>query len=96
MMKDQTQLRQLSVEQDFFRSRFDKKHEKLLVLNGLLSSTSNGEMQKKMERLVREFNEIMQQDASLPMSEKRGTTMVLAIRHWQYQLFQKLVDAETE
>ncbi len=81
------------VEQDFFRSRFDKNHEKLLVLNGLLSNASNGQMQKNMERLVREFNEVMQQDASLPMSEKHGTTMVLAIRHWQYQLFSELAES---
>ena len=33
------------VQQDFFSSRFNKEHEKLVVLNGLLSNTSNIEFQ---------------------------------------------------
>ncbi len=75
------------VEQEFFKSRFEAEQEKLLVLNGLLSHASNAEMQKKMQRLAREFNELLQSDSGLPMEEKHGTTMVMAIRPWQYELF---------
>lgn len=79
------------VQQEFFKSRFDDEGEKLVVLNGLLSKASNAEFQKKMQKLAREFNELMQSDAALPMDERHGTTMVMAMRHWQYALFQKYV-----
>ncbi len=75
------------VQQDFFNSRFDQDGEKLVVLNGLLSRASNAELQKKMQKLAREFNDIMQEDAALPMEEKFGTTMVLALRHWNFDNF---------
>lgn len=75
------------VQQEFFHSRFDGDEEKLLVLNGVLSKASNAELQKKMQKLAREFNDLMQSDAALPMNEKYGNTMVMALRHWQYELF---------
>lgn len=78
---------QQKVEQDFFRSRFDKQHEKLIVLNGVMTPETNIAMQKKMERLAEEFNHLIQDDASQPMSTKHGNTMVIAIRQWQYSLF---------
>lgn len=78
---------QQKVEQDFFRSRFDKQHEKLIVLNGVMTPETNIAMQKKMERLAEEFNHLIQDDAGQPMQHKHGNTMVIAIRQWQYSLF---------
>jgi len=78
------------VQQDFFNSRFDKQHEKLLVLNGLLSKQSNREFQKKLQRLAAEFEQLNREDSALPMDERFGTTIVLAMREWQYSLFEGL------
>ncbi len=78
------------VEQDFFNSRFDRSTEKLIVSNALLTHHANGQIQKKMQRLAVEFNELMQEDQSVPIDKKHGTTMVLAIRQWNYSLFKKL------
>ncbi|WP_432473598.1 helix-turn-helix domain-containing protein [Amphritea sp. HPY] len=78
---------QQKVEQDFFQSRFDKQNEKLIVLNGVMTPDTNLALQKKMERLAEEFNNLMQEDAPLAMNRKYGNTMVLAIRQWQYSLF---------
>lgn len=79
------------VQSEFFKSNFDQEGERLVVLNGILSKASNAELQKKIQRLAREFNELMQSDAALPMTEKHGTTMVIAMRHWQYELFRQFV-----
>ncbi len=79
------------VQQEFFQSRFDGDEERLSVLNGVLSKASNAELQKKMQKLAREFNDLMQSDAGLPMDEKFGNTMVMALRHWQYPLFSQYV-----
>lgn len=75
------------VQQDFFNSRFDGEGEKLVVLNGLLSRASNAELQKKMQKLARDFNELMQADMALALDEKFGTTMVVALRHWNFDNF---------
>lgn len=78
---------QQKVEQDFFQSRFDKQNEKLIVLNGVMTPDTNLALQKKMERMAEEFNNLIQDDAPLAMNRKYGNTMVLAIRQWQYSLF---------
>ena len=79
---------QEKVEQDFFNSRFDKEHEQLLVVNGLLSKSSNADFQKKIRALALEFNHLAQKDKSLPMAKKHGASAVLAIRQWQFGLFE--------
>ncbi len=75
------------VQHEFFNSSFDREDEKLLVFNGIMSPSSIGEIQKKMTKLGREFNDLMQSDAALSMTEKNGTTLVMAVRRWQYELF---------
>jgi len=78
------------VQQDFFSSRFNKEHEKLVVLNGLLSNNSNLEFQKKIQRLANEFDSLNHEDKGLPIDQRFGTTVVLAMRQWQYSLFEGL------
>ena len=80
---------QEKVEQDFFNSRFDKRNEKLIVTNGLLSDEANAEFQRRMRRLANEFNDLSVNDRSLPIKERHGTTIVLAVRQWQYTLFEE-------
>jgi len=75
------------LESDFFSSRFNKEHERLVVINGMLSSSSNALFQRKMEHIAREFDELNSDDVSLPFEERHGTTVVLAMRQWKYGLF---------
>ena len=81
---------QSKVEADFFNSRFDKKTERLIVVNGMLADNSNAVFQRKMQRLSQEFNELNDDDAGLSLDERHGTTVVLAIRQWQYGMFSHL------
>ena len=81
---------QAKVEAEFFNSRFDKDTENLLVVNGMLTDSSNAVFQKKMRRLVQEFNELNDDDAGLSLDKRHGTTVVLAIRQWQYGMFAHL------
>jgi len=74
---------------DFFDSRFDQEQERLIVINGMLAASSNAVFQRKMEHLVREFNELNNDDAGLPFEDRWGTTVVLAMRHWRYGLFSR-------
>lgn len=85
---------QTKVEKDFFQSSFDRESEKLLVLNGILTRETNAELQKRMNRWAREFNELMQRDADVSMEKRKGTTMLFALREWQYSLFQQHAKAK--
>ena len=77
-----------TIEKELFNAQFDKPDHKMVVLNGMLSSQSNGELQKKIERLAREFDQLNNADAGLALPERQGYTLVLALRNWQYeQLF---------
>jgi len=75
------------LEADFFSSRFNQEHERLIVINGMLSSSSNAFFQRKLEHIAREFDELSSDDATLPFEERHGTTVVLAMRQWSYGLF---------
>jgi len=43
-----------------------------------------------MERLGEEFSDLQRDDEQLPLTERRGTTMVLAVRQWEFGLFSQL------
>lgn len=75
------------VQEEFFNSHFKQPTEKLIVINGLLSLSSNGEIQKQMQKLSSHFAECRNEDAPLKMDQKHGTTMVIALRKWDSSLF---------
>mgnify|MGYP001817076571 CR=1 FL=1 len=78
------------VQPDFLRSAFSGSGEKLLFRNGMLSRGSNATMLKKMERLVAEFNELHDEDAGSPLEERFGTSILVALRPWEFGHFRAL------
>jgi DNA-binding Xre family transcriptional regulator len=80
---------QQRIEKDFFNSSFEKGTESLIVLNGLLSDSGNAEFQQRMRHLASEFTERCRQDRSLTLESRFGTTIVMALRQWQYSLFEQ-------
>ena len=84
---------QKKIGQEFFNTRFNRDDECLVVLNGMLSVQSNAEFQRKLKRLAREFDALNNDDAALELEERHGTTLVLAMRGWQYGLFKPFLKA---
>ncbi|MCP4430052.1 MAG: helix-turn-helix transcriptional regulator [Gammaproteobacteria bacterium] len=80
-----------AIEKELFKSSFEKDNHKLLVLNGMLSENANREFQGKMDRLAREFDQLNNTDAGLPIGKRFGVTAVLAVRDWHYQAFAHLI-----
>jgi len=78
---------QKKISQEFFNTRFSEDDECLIVLNGMLSSQSNAEFQRKLKRLARDFDLLNDDDAALDLRRRQGATLVLALRGWQYGLF---------
>lgn len=77
------------VAKDYFDSKFDSHEEKLLVINFLSALETNKEIQRKMETFLNEVSELAKRDRALPLEEKYGNTLVLAVRQWQYSLFKE-------
>jgi DNA-binding Xre family transcriptional regulator len=75
------------LQSDFFNSRFNKKQEKLIVINGMLAPSSMSVFNRKMEHLAKEFDELSSDDAGLPFDQRNGTTVVLAMRPWKVGMF---------
>jgi DNA-binding Xre family transcriptional regulator len=82
---------QKKISQEFFNTRFKRDDECLIVLNGMFSPQSNAEFQRKLKRLAREFDILNNDDAALDLGHRFGSTLVLAMRGWQYGLFQPFV-----
>ena len=82
---------QKKISQEFFNTHFSRDDECLIVLNGMFSSQSNAELQRKLKRLAREFDLLNNDDAALDLADRNGTTLVLAMRGWQYGLFKPFI-----
>lgn len=82
---------QKKISQEFFDTHFSRDDECLIVLNGMFSSQSNAEFQRKLQRLAREFDILNNDDAALDLEKRNGVTLVMAMRGWQYGLFKPFI-----
>ena len=72
------------IESEFFRTKFDKESQSLVVMNGMLSDASNALFQRKLSQLAKDFDALSKDDAHLPIGKRKGSTLLLAIRDWDY------------
>lgn len=75
---------------EFFRSRFNRPDEFMLVVNGMLSKSSSADVVALLKRITREFSDLHNDDARLPLGERSPMTLLVAIRHWQLAAFAEL------
>ncbi|HET7306385.1 MAG TPA: helix-turn-helix transcriptional regulator [Gammaproteobacteria bacterium] len=75
---------------DFLASRFAGPREDLKFAGGLLSRRSLEAFRQGIERLAREFNELVEADAALPLKERFSCGALLAIRPWVFSHFARL------
>jgi transcriptional regulator with XRE-family HTH domain len=77
-------------QNEYFRSRFDGEDEILLLVNGMLSRASVQAMLARLKRLANEFSEMHNNDALLPVGERRPASLILAMRPWELDEFHAL------
>ncbi len=75
------------LQAEFFGSDFAAPGECRIVVNGMLSESANAELIRRMRRLAAEFSDHHATDACLPLDQRYGTTMVLAMRPWEASVF---------
>ncbi len=78
------------VQEDFFQSDFKQPGEKLFFMSGMLSREHHALVEKKMNKLVNDFNELHREDAELPLQERFGSSLVVAMRAWEFSAFATL------
>lgn len=82
---------QKRIAAEYFNSKFNDADERLIVLNGMLTHASNAEFQRKMQRLAKEFDELNHEDINQSFADRKGYTAIIALRAWNYGLFQPLL-----
>ncbi len=82
------------IGQEYFNSSFAGDAQSLTVLNGAISTASAIEFQRKLQRLGREFETLIREDLSVPHADRRGMTLVLGMRYWDYGMFRHLIRPE--
>lgn len=87
---------QQQVQAEFFKSNFTQPDEKLLMATGLMSIPSNQKLQQRLHKLVQEFYSTCQQDDDLDMEQRHGTSMIVAIRRWNFPLFDQLENKSSD
>lgn len=68
---------------DYFRSKFDGENELMLMVFGTLSKPSRAALQVRLKKLAHEFSEMHNDDAPLPLSERKSMSLLLAARPWE-------------
>ena len=74
---------------DFFRSRFDKDGELMILANGALSRSSVGALLARLRKAAAEFSALRSDDAGLPAAERTPITLLVAARPWSAEFLRK-------
>lgn len=78
------------VQGPFFNANFNEEEGNLrLVKNGDISSTSRQQLLDRLNNIGQLFDATVINERKLPLAQRQGTTMVLAIRHWMFDAFVK-------
>ncbi len=78
------------VQKEFFDSTFSGASEQLRFVGGMLSRPALTQMQRSIDRIAREFDELSRRDSSLPLEERHACSAVFAIRPWEFSMFEQL------
>lgn len=78
------------VESEYLSSKFDRPGELFLFVSGMLSGSSTTEVIARLRRAAGDFAELHAADRALPLAERHGTSVLLAIRPWEPRAFRAL------
>jgi len=77
-------------QQEFFNSSFSGRGECRIFLSGMFSRDANAEIIRKIKRLAEDAQELREDSEHLPLSDKFGCSLVMAIRPWEASFFDSL------
>jgi len=78
------------VEHEYLGSKFDRPGELFLFVSGMLSRRSTAELIARLRNVAGDFASLHNDDRALPLAERHGTSLLLAIRPWEPRAFRVL------
>jgi hypothetical protein len=78
------------VQHEFLDAPFTGPGERFRFVAGLVSRTGLTQLQQSIDRLAREFDEMVRRDAVLPLNERHSCSGVFAVRPWEFSMFAAL------
>ncbi len=78
------------VQTEFFNTSFDDDGALRVVKNGVISKKGQLNLHHRLKMVDSLFDEISLQERKLPLKDREGVTMILAIRSWQLSIFTDL------
>jgi len=78
------------VQREFLDSSFNRPGESRIFTSGLISRSANAELIRKMQQLAREMTEMTREAEHLPVEERFGTSLMMAIRPWEIEVFREM------
>ena len=78
------------VQTEFFNSRFSGNGEYRIYVSGMFSRAANAEIIRKIKRLAEDAHDLRDDSDSLPLNERFGCSLIMAIRPWEVKVFNDL------
>ena len=83
-------LHKQKVFSEFLDSKFDGPGEYNIFVSGFLSRAANEEITKKLKRLADDIEELKIESESMPLEQRFGTSLMVAMRPWEVEIFDEL------
>lgn len=74
----------------FMENQFEGEHDFLRFMSGMYSPLTCSIIQKKLHDLAAEIDQLNQQDRDLPLEQRVPFAVLLAIRPWHAEFFEKM------
>ena len=84
------------LQAEFLHSRFKAGGEFRSYLSGMFSRAANAEIIRKLKRLEEDIKDLRDESDSLPLDERFGCSLIMAIRPWEPKVFEELRRAPNE
>jgi DNA-binding Xre family transcriptional regulator len=78
------------VQSEFFSHHFQDDDSVRIVKNGMLTQSAQHQLIERLKAMGDLFDDTTWDERKLSATERRGTTMVLALRHWFFEGFRHL------
>ena len=83
------------IQSDFFDASFNGPGEIRVFLSGMLSRDANAQTIRRIQHLASELNELIAESRSVPSGQCFGTSLLIAMRPWEVQVFEDLRRGES-
>jgi len=85
-----------NLQAEFLKSHFRANGEFRVYLSGMFSRAANAEIIRKIKRLAEDADELRDESDKLPLDERFGCSLIMAIRPWEPKVFEQLRRAPNE